>query len=159
MIQCYSPRVAANQCPLWWEWLLKNREFKCSQISPAGPVVLHFCCAVRSLILQWFCRIAESVDRSLPRGILQRGPRRGPVQQEPKVLWAQQLGWGWRMCSLVHIWACNSRQNLRLFLISFILALTGLTPWRPPRGFLQGQRPGLLHAYVQRVVLLYHFYL
>lgn len=52
-----------------------------------------------------------------------------PVQPQPSLSTA--VLWERSVCSTVRIGACNSLQNLRLLLISFELALPGLTLQRP----------------------------
>lgn len=90
-----------------------------------------------SVTLQWFCQMVEklrelSADYSLPRGTVQQAKEKA-CPAKTKTPLSSAAWWGWRMCSQVQIWDCNSQQILGLLLISFILALTGLTLWRPLR--------------------------
>lgn len=88
--------------------------------------------------LQWFCQMVERLmewcaDYSLPQGTVEQAEERACLAKKQKTPLSSAIWWGWRPCSLVQIGACNSQQNLRLLLISFMLVLTGLTLWRPLR--------------------------
>lgn len=70
---------------------------------------------------------------------LQQGTAQ-PVRPKPSL--SSAALWDRSVCSTVPIGACNSQQDLGLLLISFVLALAGLTPAETLQGFLQGQRLG-----------------
>lgn len=132
MTQCNFPC-----CPLWRAWLILKTQF----IHQTSLTVLsHYASILKRTVSNTAAILSDSrkAHRAvcrllLPWGTVQQSEEKTCCPAKTKTPLSSAAWWGWRMCSPVQIWACNSQQNFRLLLISFILAHTGLTLWRPLR--------------------------
>lgn len=133
MIKCNSPCCSSTMHPL--------TDLATESVHQTLPTALSYYASVwksteciSALILSYGRQAQRVVMQIIPSFRIRCSrSRTGPVQPKPKLPLSSAVLRGWRMCSLVQIWACNSQQNLGLLLISSVLALTGLTLRRPLR--------------------------
>ncbi len=136
MIQCNFPCCSSTMptlmgmtCPDNTVYPL-NLSYSPVMLCLCGKALKHCIDSVTCLISSKSCHAEFSLSQGWDTAGLGWGR---PAKSKTPL--SSAAGWGWRMCSLVQIWACTSQQNLRLLLICFVLPLTRLTlqrPLRPP---------------------------